>query len=69
MRLILLSFCHPFMGESIIFASLRAGSNIDRNLNRIGVPFREVLGDLLFDRFVIDIASRDNGTPTDTPAA
>ena len=48
---------------------LRAGSNIDRNLNRIGVPFREVLGDLLFDRFVIDIASRDNGTPTDTPAA
>ena len=48
---------------------LRAGSGIDRNLKRIGDPFREALGDLLFDRFVIDVARRGSGILADTPAA
>jgi hypothetical protein len=39
-------------------AVLRAGTGIDRDLKLIGVPFRESLGDLMFDRFVIDVVRR-----------
>jgi hypothetical protein len=39
-------------------AVLRAGSRIDRNLIRVGIPFREALGDLTFDRFAIDVVRR-----------
>lgn len=41
MRLILLSFCHPFMGESIIFASLsRWKSRTGQIITRSGWPKR-----------------------------
>lgn len=36
-------------------AVLRGGSGIDRDLTRLGGPFREQLGDLRFDRFEIEV--------------
>ena len=41
-------------------AVLRAGSGVDRDLTLLGVPFRETLGNLTFDKFVIDVVSRDD---------
>ena len=39
-------------------AVLRAGSGVDRDLRLIGVPFREALGNLTFDRFAIEVVIR-----------
>jgi len=39
-------------------AMLRAGSDINRDLKLIGRPFRQALGELMFDRFVVDVARR-----------
>ena len=39
-------------------ALLRAGSGIDGDLTKIGKAFREVLGTLTFDTFVIDVVTR-----------
>lgn len=43
-------------------AILRAGSGIGRDLTQLGVPFRDLLGDLKFDRFIIDIVKRKKTT-------
>ena len=40
-------------------ALLTEGSSIDRDLTRIGIPFREQMGDLTFDKFVIKVVSRN----------
>lgn len=37
---------------------LRPGSHVDRNLNHIGALFRDTIGDLTFDRFVVEIQSK-----------
>jgi len=37
---------------------LRPGSGIGRDLSLIGGPFRETLGELRFDRFVVEIARK-----------
>ncbi len=39
-------------------AVLRAGTGIDRDLARLGVPFRQKLGNLRFDRFEVEIVGR-----------
>ena len=39
-------------------ALLRAGSGIPRDLRKVGVPFRERIGSLLFDRFQVEIVAR-----------
>lgn len=36
-------------------ALLRSGCNIDRDLTRIGTLFRERIGELTFDKFIIDV--------------
>lgn len=41
-------------------AVLRAGSGIDSDLRRIGIPFRERIGDLTFDRFEIEVVRRNS---------
>jgi hypothetical protein len=38
---------------------LRPGSGIDADLTRLGEPFRELIGDLLFDRFEVKILQRE----------
>lgn len=38
---------------------LRAGSKVDRDLRLIGEPFRRTIGDLTFDRFEIEITSKN----------
>lgn len=47
-------------------AILRAGSGIDRDLTLIGIPFREALGDLTFDRFAIEVRTRKTGSSSGT---
>lgn len=47
-------------------AVLRAGSGIDSNLTLIGVPFREILDDLTFDRFAIDVVRLTDEGPAAT---
>lgn len=42
---------------------LRAGSGVDRNLKVIGDQFRESLGSLTFDTFLIDIVRKAPGGP------
>jgi len=37
---------------------LRPGSRVDRDLTKIGKLFRREIGELVFDRFVIDVATR-----------
>lgn len=39
-------------------AVLRAGSKVDRDLKTIGIPFRQALGNLTFDRFAIEVVTR-----------
>ena len=39
-------------------SSLGPGSGIERDLKTIGVPFREALGDLVFDTFSVDVAGK-----------
>lgn len=34
---------------------LKAGSGVDRNLSSLGESFRRKLGDLRFDRFLIEL--------------
>lgn len=50
-------------------AVLRAGSGIDRDLTRLGGPFREKLGDLRFDRFEVEVVHRVAGNTPDTKQA
>jgi hypothetical protein len=40
---------------------LRPGSEIDHDLKAIGERFRQTIGDLTFDRFVVDVVTK-NGT-------
>ena len=45
-------------------AILRAGSGVDHDLKIVGIPFREALGNLTFDKFAIDIRTRENSVGT-----
>ena len=40
---------------------LRPGSSVNRDLTRIGVPFRQTLGKLKFDLFVVDVVAKSQG--------
>lgn len=42
-------------------AVLRAGSGIGRDLKQLGVPFRQRLGDLRFDRFEVEVVGPPAG--------
>ena len=45
-------------------AILRAGSGVDHDLKIVGIPFREALGNLTFDKFAIDIRTRGSSVGT-----
>lgn len=38
---------------------IRPGNGIHHDLTRIGIPFREIIGDLTFDRFQIDVIQKN----------
>lgn len=44
-------------------ALLRAGSGVPRDLTRLGIPFRQQVGDLHFDRFEIEVVRHDPNLP------
>ena len=46
---------------------LRPGSEIDRDLKAIGERFRQTIGDLTFDRFVVDVVTKNGRKPPVTP--
>lgn len=43
---------------------LSAGSRVDRDLSQIGIRFRQILGNLTFDRFAIEVKARTIDTLT-----
>jgi len=48
-------------------AILEPGSGVNQDLSVIGVPFREEMGDLTFDRFEIKIVQREGERPKWNP--
>ena len=45
-------------------ALLRAGSGVQRDLTQLGTPFRQALGDLHFDRFLVETVCLTSSSPS-----